>query len=170
MIQKKTEVIKEPSVISICIVRSKYLHKMRRVGVVERQLQLELQACPVRFPSEDKLKDLRDEIRNRISEFEMSIAMMLKPIVAVHGVQLENKYWFSTKEIKEGYVLLKKPNSLGATHVLFLRDHIDSFDGTTVSEGDVRLYKHVNHFLERLDADMELKKAQRKSKKDEQNT
>ncbi len=143
---------------------------MRKAAVALRHAKVEITSCPIRFPSEDKLKELGDEIKNRIAEFEMSIAKLLKPLLTVHGIYLEDKYWFSSDEIRSGYVLFRKPNSLGATHVLFLRDHVDSFDGTKVSEGEIKLYKHVNHFLERLDVAMALKKAQSKSKKDEQHT
>lgn len=167
MIQKRVDEPKEKSVVEVCIIRSKHILQMRRVAVVAQQLKAEALSCPVRFPSEDKLKDYRDEIKNRITEFEMSISQMLKPVLAPHGIILDNKYWFSSDDIRSGYVLLRKPNSLGATHVLFLRNHEDSFDGTKVTEGDVKLYKHVNHFLERLDIDLALKKAQKKSKSNE---
>lgn len=170
MIQKKLDESKEKSVIEVCIIRSKHILQMRKVAVVAQHLKAEALNCPIRFPSEDKLKDYRDEIKNRIAEFEMSISQMLKPVLAPHGITLDNKYWFSSDDIRSGYVLLRKPNSLGATHVLFLRNHEDSFDGTKIMEGEVKLYKQVNHFLERLDMQIALKKAQTKSKKDEQNT
>lgn len=167
MIPKKETESKEKSVIEVCTIRSKHILQMRRVALAARSLQIEALSCPIRFPSEDKLKDYRDEIKNRITEFEMSISQLLKPVLAPHGIILDNKYWFSSDDMKSGYVLLRKPNSLGATHVLFLRNLEDTFDGTKITEGEVKLYKHVNHFLERLDVDLALKKAQKKSKTNE---
>lgn len=167
MIPKKAEEIKEKSVVEICTIRSKHILQMRKVAVVAQHLKAEALNCPIRFPSEDKLKDYRDEIKNRIIEFEMSISQMLKPVLAPHGIILDNKYWFSSDDMRSGYVLLRKPNSLGATHVLFLKNLEDPFDGTKVTEGEVRLYKHVNHFLEKLDVEQALKKAQKKSKLNE---
>lgn len=168
---KEKNVQIEKSVIEICTVRSKHILLMREASIALRKAKLKITMSPIRFPSEDKLKDLEDELKNRISEFEMSIAKMLKPIVAVHGIHLDHKFWFSSDEIRVGYILLRKSDSLGATHVLFLRDYEDSFDGTKVKEGEVRQYKHVNHFLERLDAaDDVLKKAQSKSKKNEKDS
>jgi hypothetical protein len=162
--------IKEKSVIEMCIIRSKEIMKMKKALVVQQNATREVLSCSRRFASEDKLKEVEREIKNTIIEFEMSIALMLKPIMAVHGIHLDDKFWFTLNEIRNGYVLFRKPNSLGATHVLFLRDQTDSFDNSKVSEGDIKLYKHVNHFLERLDAEIELKKAQKKSKANEQNT
>lgn len=162
-----TKEIKEKSVIDVCIERSKSLTKMRKARVIGRTFHLALQDCPMIFPSEDKLKDLEEELKNRISEYEMAIGAMINTITVPHGINVDHKFWFSDKEIQEGYILLRKSNSLGATHVLFLKDQIDSFDTTNYKQGEVRLYKQVNHFLERIDADIELKKAQRKSSKNE---
>jgi len=151
---------KEKSVIEICIIKSKHIIQLRKALVTLNAAKTEVLKCSKRFPSEDKLKDLATEIKNSLIELQISISLLLKPILEIHGINLEDKYWLSAGEIRAGYVLLRKPNSLGATHVLFLRDHTDSFDGTVVKEGEVKQYKHVNHFLERLDATIELKKAQ----------
>lgn len=124
--------------------------------------------CSKRFPTEDSIKELKTEIKNSISELQMSIAIILKPILAVHGIYLEHKFWLSSKEIEEGYVLLRKGSEMDATHVLFLRDHIDSFDGSAIKEGEIKLYKHVNHTLRNIDGDIELRRMQRKSKKNDE--
>lgn len=153
---------KEKSVIEICIIKSKHIIQLRKALVTLNAAKTEVSKCSKRFPTEDKLKELITEVKDSIIELQMNISLLLKPILEIHGINLELKYWFSTQEMRAGYVLLRKPNSLGATHVLFLRDHIDSFDSTVIKEGEVKQYKHVNHFLERLDATTALKKVQSK--------
>jgi hypothetical protein len=164
--QKETNDPKEKSVVEICIIRSNEVVKLKKTLVAFDSANTLMLKCSKRFASEDKLKDLRNEIKNTIDELQMSMALLMKPIVAAHGITMEHKYWLSADEIRNGYVLLRKPNSLGATHVLFLRDHVDTFDGSSVKEGEIKLYKHVNHFLERIDASNELRKEQTKSKKE----
>jgi hypothetical protein len=170
MLPNKNNEPKEKTAVQVCIERSKNLSKMRKAKLIGRTFHLALKDCPMVFPSEDKLKDLQEELKNRIAEYEIAISTMVNIIIAPHGLNVDLKYWFSEKEIQEGYVLLRKQNSLQATHVLFLRNMEDTFDSTKVKEGEVKLYNHVNHFLERIDAEIELKKAQKKSKKNEQNT
>lgn len=162
--------VKEKTVVEVCIIRSKEIAQQRKALVILQNAKSEVVKCSRRFPTEDKMKELITEIKNSIIELQMSIALMLKPIMAVEGIHLESKFWFSLSEITNGYVLFRKDNAMGATHVLFLRDHTDSFDNTSVKQGELKLYKHVNHFLERIDADIELRKAQSKSKKDVQNS
>jgi hypothetical protein len=159
--------IEEKTVIETCILRSKQLQKLKRILVKTRDLKTELTSCIVHFTEEEEVVDLIRNVENRIAEFEVSISQSLQPLVKTHGIQLDLRYWFSSDDIRSGYALLRKPNvspRMGATHVLFLKDQIDSFDGTRIKEGDIRLYNHVNHFLERIDAQVELKKQQRKSK------
>jgi len=163
MIIEPTEV----SVMEVCVSRSKQIAQMKKALILGKAFKTEMLKCSKRFPSEDKLMDLITEFDNSIMEYKMDIAKLLRSILAQHGIILDLTYWFTLDEIRSGYVLLRTPNSLGATHVLFLKDHIDSFDNSTILRGEVKLWKHVNHFLERLDANVELKKVQQKSKKDE---
>ena len=161
---------KEKSVVEICTIRSIEISKEKRALVALQNAKTEIAKCSKHFLTEDKLKELENEIKKGIIELQMSIALLLKPVVAAHGINLDAKFWFTPDEIRDGYVLLRKPNSEGASHVLFLKDYEDTFDGNKVIEGEIKLYKHVNHFLEKLDADIALKKVQSKSKKNESNT
>ena len=137
--------------IEICIHRSKEILKMKQVLVNLRALKQTISTCSMRFPSEDKLTELESEIKMLKNEYEIDIAKLLKPSLRLHGIELSDKFWFSSNEIKHGYVLLRKPTALGATHVLFLGDMEDTFDGSYIKSGDIKLYKHVNHFLEMID-------------------
>lgn len=170
MIPKKETEIKEVSVIDICISRSKQIIQMKKAAITLQAAKTEVLKCSKRFPTEDKIIELATEIDNTITEYSMSIAKLLKPLLIPHGINLELTFWFSSDDIRSGYVLFRKPNNMGATHVLFLKDHEDTFDATKVKAGDILLYKHVNHFLEKIDVTTALKKAQTKSKKDEQHT
>ena len=160
----------EKTAIEVCISRSIEISKEKKALVALRNAKVEISHCSRHFPSEDKTKELEDEIKRSIIDLQMSISTLLKPLLTVHGINLDSKYWFTPDEIRDGFVLLRKSDSLGASHVLFLKNHEDTFDGTKITEGEVRLYKHVIHFLERLEAKTALKKVQSKSKTDEPNT
>jgi hypothetical protein len=166
-IKTMVQPIKEKTVIETCILRSRQLQKLKKILVKAKDLKTELTSCIVHFTEEEDVIDLIKNVENRIAEFEVSISQSIQPIVQSHGIQLDLRYWFSSDDIRSGYALLRKSNispRMGATHVLFLKDQTDSFDGSRVKEGEVRAYNHVNHFLERIDVEVELKKQQRKSK------
>src|SRR4030042_2426814 len=94
--------IKEKSVIEICIIRSKQINQMRKALIVLSSAKTEVLRCSRRFPTEDKLQELIIEIKNSISELQMSIAKLLKPMVATEGIELDNKYWISSDDIRSG--------------------------------------------------------------------
>ena len=140
---------KEETLIGICIKKSHNIFLMKKALVITNQLHTELGKISKVFPSESKVKELSSEIRNAISEQEMMISKLLKPLFESYNIPVEFKYWFTKDEIEEGYVLLRTKNSMGATHVLFLRDMKDTFDGRIVKEGMIYPYDDVNHFLKR---------------------
>lgn len=154
---------KEKSLTSICVIRSKQIIQMRKAYLILSEANVEVLKCTKRFPTEDKIKELLIEIKNSIIELQMGIATLLKPVYAMYNITWSHKLWFTMNEMRDGYILLRRLNSLGATHVLFLREHIDSFDGSIVKEGEIKEYKDVNHFLQRIDADNTLRKLKSKS-------
>lgn len=143
----------EKTVIQTCLSRSKQLIKLRQALVAVTSAKTEVAACLKTFPSENTLPNLVDEIQNTIYEYQRTIANLLQPILAVHGIAIDYKYWFSSKEMKDGYVLFHKgiiiPES-GASHVLFLREMPDTFDGDVIEEGEVRKYSEVDHLIDPL--------------------
>ena len=161
---KETSEINEITLIQKCILLSCEISKVKQAALVLFHLNQSLSKCRKKFPDEKYLPELKKSMTLLIDEYSMDVSKLLKPLLVQHGIYLTDKYWFTASEIKDGFILFRKGNALVATHVLFLKNMIDSFDGTTVKEGDIRLYKHVTHFLEKLEASRALEKAKRKSK------
>jgi hypothetical protein len=139
--------------------------------VIADHLCREVNASSMRFVASDDALELLSQMRNRIDEYEMSIAILLSPLLKIHGVDVGTHYWFTADQLRFGYILLHKSNAFEPTHVLFLRDHTDWFSGDVTHEGDIELFKHVYHFLERLNATIPCKKVKTKNqKKYEENT
>jgi hypothetical protein len=153
VIPKKDAIVEEKSVIQICLKRSNEITQLRKALVAVTSAKTEVSFCSKTFPSEDKLRELRNEIESCISQYQRNIANLLGPILSPHGIKLEDKYWFSSKDMTDGFVLFHKgliiPQS-GASHVLFLKDMEDTFDGNIIKEGEVHKYSYVNHFIDHL--------------------
>ena len=78
------------------------------------ELNSAVMKCSKRFPTEDSIKELKTEIKNSISELQMSIAIILKPILAVHGIYLEHKFWlssFKAPQLRQIFVLSPNKSS-----------------------------------------------------------
>ena len=84
-----------------------------------------------------------------------------------HGIIIEDKFWLSDCEIKDGFILFNNPLMRGTSHVLFLRTMVDKSFNITYSEGTIVEYKEVHHLLSTIEANRLLIKQQAKKKHDE---
>ena len=67
---------KELTAIDICIKRSKEVAQEKKSLITLRSTKTEIMKCSKRFFSEDKLKDLENEIKNSIIELEEYVNVM----------------------------------------------------------------------------------------------
>lgn len=104
---------------------------------------------------EDSIKDLIRSLDNRIEDHKITIARMLKPFFAEKNIPFEinngrEHFWFSGHDLRKGYVLLwQNPNTLLATHVLLLTDHVDDtiMNKGEFKAGTIHKFETVKHFL-----------------------
>lgn len=103
---------------------------------------------PFVLPSLDSLRELNQEIEVRMYDLKRSISISLRNLIHDDNIYIEDLFWFSTDDLKAGYVLLfPHYRTEIPTHVLFLVEAKDPIDGSYYLPGEVRKYKHVNHVL-----------------------
>jgi hypothetical protein len=103
------------------------------------------------LPSSKYVKELCQETEVRIYDLKRTISILIGRLAFTKEqyFYLGSSFWFSTHDLKAGYVLLyPNINSEHPSYVLFLVKAIDSFDGHIYWPGDIKLYRHVNHVLE----------------------
>lgn len=103
---------------------------------------------PFVLPSSDKIRELNQEIDVRMYDLKRSISISLRNLIRDNNIFIEDLFWFSTHDLKSGYVLLYPHNHTKfADHVLFLVEVKDPMDGSFYLPGTIRKFKHVNHVL-----------------------
>jgi hypothetical protein len=103
---------------------------------------------PFVLPSLDHIRELNQETDIRMYDLKRSISISLKNLIRNDSIFIEDLFWFSTDDLRSGYVLLyphyktEIPN-----YVLFLVEAKDPLDGQYYLPGEVRKFQHVNHVL-----------------------
>lgn len=139
----------QTEIIRLCIARSKYIITALAAKQSLRSAIFFIARLPRCVPSANKIKDITDELDNKIYEYKRMISLSIKQIVGNrHDIFIEDFYWFSINDLKSGYILLYPHNNTKIpNHVLFLVRCEDSFDGKIYFPGDIKLFREVNHTL-----------------------
>jgi len=142
--KKKVQV----GIINHCILKSKEIITLTATKQSLRNASFFIARLRHLLPSEKYIKELNQEIDNYIFELKRSISIYLQHIVGKQQIMIEDLFWFSPADLKSGYVLLY-PNVYikFASHVLFLVEAKDTFDGKIYFPGDIKPFRQVNHVL-----------------------
>jgi len=137
---------KQP-IIKRCILRSKYILLAQASRTSIKNTIFYLNRIPILFPTQSKLKDLDYETMNVINEFKRYISQQLRCLFEEVGIRIEDEYWFSGKDLRNGYILLYKDkrNEI-ASHVLFLSSSVN-WDGSIIQSGSVLSFREVDSVL-----------------------
>jgi len=135
-------------IINHCILKSKEIITLTATKQSLRNASFFIARLRHLLPSEKYIKELNQEIDNYIFELKRSISIYLQHIVGKQQIMIEDLFWFSPADLKSGYVLLY-PNvyTKFASHVLFLVEAKDTFDGKIYFPGDIKPFRQVNHVL-----------------------
>lgn len=138
-------------IIRNCIAKSKYIIIGNAAKNSLRNAKFFISRFPFLLPSENNIKDITEEINNRIYELKRSISISIKTLIGKRPIVIEDFFWFSVSDLKSGYVILyDNTYSIQPKYVLFLRQITDTFDGIVYLPGDIKLFKHVNHVLSNI--------------------
>ena len=138
---------KDVSVITVCVIKSLQICKMKQALLRLRAAKVSVSACNHVFAHEGCLQTLASDIEMKITELEWQIAKLLSPFYLMIGVTPPDRAWFSTHEIRRGYMVI-------GDYVLLLRP-LDVIDDVWISEGNLyRLSTEMNiaNKLEERDA------------------
>jgi len=137
-------------IIRNCITKSKSIIVGNAFKNSLRNSSFFLARFPFILPSAGYLKELNQEIDIRIYDLKRIISISIKNLIADRNIYINDLFWFSTHDLKLGYILLY-PNEYTerADWVLFLVDVKDA-DGTLYLPGDIKPFKHVNHLLSEM--------------------
>lgn len=141
------EQTKQKSLINTCIERSKVIIISQAAKLVANELQFFMNRLPY-VDSEEGLKNLLSTIDIRIiKEYKRSIAKLLSPQFMNIGINpVPEEFWFSSKDLQNGYVFLYKTFSKIPSHVLFL-SKVDNNVSDIIEAGDIINYYKISHVL-----------------------
>jgi hypothetical protein len=135
-------------IINSCIAKSKNIAIANAAKWYLRNAYFFIARFRYVVPNTGKIKETCDQLDNAIYDLKRSISIMLYNLIGNRPIFIEDLFWFSTADLKSGYVLLY-PNShtTYADNVLFLTEAVDPFDNTIYFPGDIKSFRQVNHVL-----------------------
>lgn len=136
---------RELSVIAVCVLRSMEICKMRQAKAKINAARTAISSCNSLFPHEGCLERLQNDLDTKITEQEHIIAKLLSPMFQTLGVTLPSKFYFSTFDIRRGYVEIDE-------YVLLLRGlKRESISDLFLEEGSIHLASAIEDELLALD-------------------
>lgn len=100
---------------------------------------------------ENNIDNLSIEIDTHIDECKMRIATLLRPILEPLDFYVSNKFWFSSKDLKQGYVwLYKGKNAFISNYVMFLTPVEDKIGIKNIYTGEIRHLSECAHLLDNV--------------------
>ena len=140
---------KEETLIRACILRSENIAILHGARISNRNLKFFTGRTLEKLSCTDHIQDTEEEIDNKIDDHKMSIARSLRPLFALHGINLregkrksEENFWFSNFDLDNGYVTLcNDPREDSATHILFLKSFKEH------EAGSIKPFNQVAHLL-----------------------
>jgi hypothetical protein len=135
-------------IIRNCISKSKVIITGNAFKISLRNAAFFAARFPFVLPSSKYMRELNQETDVRLHELKRYIAISLKNLTAGKNVYIEDLFWFSTHDLRTGYILLYPHNNTRfADYVLFLVETKDSFCNTKYFPGDIKPFREVNHIL-----------------------
>ena len=99
--------INDIAAIDRCILRSKYIIMAQSVQQTRKEEDYFFNHFPTNtLVSKIHLPELDKEIFVLIDGWKRDIANFLRPIFHAQNIEMDDKFWFSSFNLKEGYVLL----------------------------------------------------------------
>ena len=146
------------NLIKACILRSKYILYAQAAMHSKKEVLFFTNRLPANadLPSLENIQGLDNELFVFIDGLKRDIANYLRPIYHEHNVTIEDKLWFSSQELKDGYVLLstKSMENFGIHDRVLILSDIDFYKnkhyaGTIVSwETFNKVSKYVEGVIE----------------------
>jgi len=121
--------INERSVIERCIQRSKYILTAQSVQHTRKDDDFFLKRMPTStLVSMKHLPELDKELLVLIDGWKRDVANFLRPLFHASNIEIDDKFWFSTHELKDGYVLLSSKSMVqyGIHDFVLLLSNVDS--------------------------------------------
>jgi len=138
----------QADIICSCISKSKAIIIANAAKQSLRNSEFFINRFPFLLPSERHIKEITDELGNKIFELKRDISISIRGIIGRRPIYIEDFFWFSPSDLKSGYVLLYPHTyTTRAEHVLFLVEARDTFDSIIYFPGDVWPFKQVNHVI-----------------------
>lgn len=133
------------SVTAVCVLRSVEICKMRQARAKINAARSAISNCNSLFPHEGCLERLRNDLDTKILEQEHIIAKLLSPLFQTLNITLPSKFYFSTFDIRRGYVEIDE-------YVLLLRALTTSKKSDLFfEEGTIHLASAIEEELLELD-------------------
>ena len=150
---------KEKSVIQTCIDKSIWIIYAIIVKDQLKWAKFIANHVPVRPPDMDKFyTSVVESWDDRIDDWKRTIARFLNKRFEARGIKTEDKFWFSKKDLIDGYVFLYKHEPIVSSEffkesspdfVLFLTDFTDCFNGKQIKSGDILPLDDVKHNIKK---------------------
>jgi len=135
-------------IIRNCIQMSKDIMISNAFKLALRNAEFFLARLPYVVPYSDKIKEYHRTINIKSYDLKRFISISLKNLAYGKNIHIQDLFWFSPHDLKNGYILLyPDDNTKYANYVLFLKQTVDTFDATVYWPGDILPYKHINHLL-----------------------
>ena len=108
----KKKPISDKSLINACILRSKYVLYAQSALHSSKELKFFTNRLPSNAPlaSLDNIDELNKELFVFIDGLKRDIANYLKPIFHEQDIVIDDKFWFSSQELMDGYIQLSTKN------------------------------------------------------------
>lgn len=95
------------AIIERCILRSKYIIMAHAMQRLRKEQDYVLNRMPTAtLVSKQCLPELDKEIDVMIDGLKRDTSNMLKPLFHFNDIDIDEKFWFSPQELRDGYVLL----------------------------------------------------------------
>lgn len=136
--------LEEKLLIESCVVKSAQIIDMKKAKQSIVRAKTLTTCCAPVFPHESCLINLINDIDNKICEYKLHISTILNPLLSAYGIIIDQKYWFTEQEIRQGFAPFQ--NSIiesGYSIILFLRDVIDPITNKLYPIGYVIESKYI---------------------------
>lgn len=95
------------SIIKRCILRSKYILYARSALQSKKEMDFVLNRMPTSaLTAKSSVDELASQIDIQIDGWKRDMANALRPLFHKSNIEMGDKYWFSSNQLREGYVVL----------------------------------------------------------------
>ena len=145
---------KDLLLIESCVFKSAQIIEMKVAKQAILKAKSLTMSCTPVFPHEACLINLINDIDNKICEYKLHISKILAPLLLTQGLFIDQKYWFSEKEIRQGFSIFYTATiESNKFIILFLRDLLDPItnklypmgyllDGSAIKDTSIREFEN----------------------------